>query len=434
MDKLLKILRLFKERILKPIVIELFNKKNIIELKVTSLVLPFIHKLYIRQLKNKEKINVTFIAMSLSMWRYQRLYELLNRHPRFNVSLVLLPCRAYSLEQQEEDISKLKTYFDSKQILYYVGGERTSLDIKKELSPDILFYPQPYRGLFSKKDDYLTFKYRLLCYYPYAFWTATKSWSYNKALHNYAWKLFYSTELHLNEAKKYAYNKGKNVEVVGYPNADDFLFRSHNDVWKPQPTKKKRIIWAPHFTIFSGGLLNQSNFLWMADFMLMVLEKYASSIQFAFKPHPRLKTELYKHEDWGKEKTDKYYSLWENNSSSQLETGDFVDLFMTSDAMIHDSASFSVEYHYSRNPVMYIATNFEEQLSEKGEFGKLALLQHYVGGGQEDIINFIESVVIKGEDTMKESRKSFYNNYLLPPNGKSVAENTYDIFLKYFCK
>ena len=142
---------------------------------------------------------------------------------------------------------------------------------------------------------------------------------------------------------------------------------------------------------------------------------------------------MYKHEDWGKDKATRYYSEWEKRENTQLEEGEFIDLFMTSDAMIHDSGSFCVEYHYSGKPVMYIANNFEEQLTEKGDFGKTAMRLHYVGKCKEDIINFIENVILRGDDPMKMDREHFYKKYLLPPNGKSVAENTMDVFLKTFC-
>ena len=38
---------------------------------------------------------------------------------------------------------------------------------------------------------------------------------------------------------------------------------------------------------------------------------------------------------------------------------------------------------------------------------------------------FLENVVLGGNDPMKEQRLAFYNQYLLPPGGKSVAENIY---------
>ena len=119
--------------------------------------------------------------------------------------------------------------------------------------------------------------------------------------------------------------------------------------------------------------------------------------------------------------------------NTQLDTGEFVDLFMTSDAMIHDCGSFCVEYHYSGNPVMYIADNFEEQVAEMADFGKLAMQQHYVGRNKQDIINFIENTVIGGIDPMKPSRAEFVQEYLVPPNGKSVVQNTMDILLKELC-
>lgn len=387
------------------------------------------------RLRHKKQINVTFIAISLSMWRYQHLYELLSKHPRFNASILILPCIQWTKKQQDKDRSELIKFFQGKGIKPILGvkDDGTHIDPKNELKPDILFYPQPYIGNFHEEFDILNFFDRLLCYYPYAFWCSKDYWSYDLPFHNKAWKLFYSTELHKKDARQYAFNKGRNVEIVGYPNADNFLFRKHTDVWHPQSTYKKRIIWAPHFTIFPGGFLTQSNFLWMAEFMLKLAEKYLDSVQIAFKPHPRLFTELCKHADWGEEKASAYYHEWENMANTQLETGDFVDLFMTSDAMIHDSGSFCVEYHYSGNPVMYIADNFEEQVAEKGEFGQLAMRQHYVGKTEEDIINFIEDVVLAGNDPMKQGREEFVKQYLLPPNGKTVAENTMDVLLKAFC-
>lgn len=407
--------------------VDIYNKVQF------RIIYPLYQQGLVRCLKHKNKINIVFIASSLSMWRYQNIYKLLSEHPRFKVSIVILPFPTYSKDQQKNDVIALKNHFDSFGIQYFIGDPTSTSNILKNLGPDILFYPQPYKDQYNSQYDYHHFRNRLLCYYPYAFWMSANDWSYNMPLHNYAWKLFYSTALHRKDAQTFAYNKGCNVEVVGYPNADNFLLKEHCDVWKPQTKYKKRIIWAPHFTIFSRSWGTQSNFLWMADFMLELTERYSDNIQFAFKPHPRLLSELYKHDDWGKDKAIHYYKEWEKRENTQLEEGEFIDLFMTSNAMIHDSGSFCVEYHYSGNPVMYIADNFEQQLIDKGEFGKLAMRQHYVGKCKEDIINFIENVILQDIDPMKQGREDFYQKYLLPPNGKSVAENTLDVFLKAFC-
>lgn len=384
-------------------------------------------KTLLSKIQKKDKISIVFFAMNLPMWRYQTLYEALSKYPRFNVHVVLSPCISFSKEQQRKDMELLKSFFNKKGIGYidYNFNDNIPYDVRRLLNPDILFYPQPSFNLLNKEHDSSTFKNKLLCYYPYAFWTALSDWSYDKPFHNIAWKLYYSTDLHKKDAMNIAHNKGKNVVVVGYPNADNFLYTPIVDVWKPQKNRKKRLIWAPHFTIIKErSLVAHSNFLWMAYFMLDIAKRYSDKIQIAFKPHPRLLTELYMHPDWGKEKADAYYERWKNLENGQLDDGEFKDLFMTSDGMIHDSGSFTVEYHYSLKPVMYITKDKDTYANTLSEFGKLALDAHYFGKSEKDIISFIEHRILEGDDNMYPIRKQFYDQYLLPPNGKSVTENT----------
>ena len=165
----------------------------------------------------------------------------------------------------------------------------------------------------------------------------------------------------------------------------------------------------------------------MADTMLEIAQNYKDKIQIVFKPHPRLMTELYAHLDWGKEKTDRFYHLWDTMPNTKVETGNYIDLFMTSDAMIHDCGSFSVEYLYSKNPVMFMTNGEKEYRQELNGLGNGALDQHYIGTDTAAIYRFIDDVVIGGNDTMKEQRNKFVNDILLPPNSKSVVENTMDV-------
>ena len=393
----------------------------------------FKQKRFLSQIRNKEEISVVFFAMNLAMWRYQSLYEAMIKNPIFKVYIVLSPCISFSKEQQYKDIEKIREYFSKQSIPYidYDFNKQNIFDVKKILNPDLVFYPQPYPFLLSKEHDSRNFQDKLLCYYPYAFWTAYSPWSYNEYFHNIAWKLYYSTDFHKKDAIHFAYNKGKNVVVVGYPNADNFIFKLSKNVWKSQLKPKKRIIWAPHFTISKErSFVVHSSFLWMADFMIEIAQKYAGEIQIAFKPHPRLLTELYAHPDWGKEKADAYYRIWSEMPNGQLEDGEFKDLFMTSDGMIHDSSSFTVEYHYSLKPVMYIQENLKAYADTLSEFGKFALDAHYSGKSKQDIIDFVENNILKGIDPMYSKRKQFYDRFLLPPNNKSVAENTLDDILK----
>lgn len=384
--------------------------------------------IHLRNVKKKKHINVVFFASNVSMWRYQHLYELMSKHERFNVYVLLTPFLTYSKEEKEKDINELKKYFDAKKVKYI---EADSCNIEKDIDPDILFYPQFYFGILNKKYDAKKFRNRLLCAYPYTFNNIYSSHFYNNTFLNAAWKLFYPTQSILNEAKQLAFNKGRNIVITGYPNADDFLSSQETDMWKVQTKRKKRIIWAPHFTITQGiSPLYFSTFLEFNTLMQSLAIKYADTIQFAFKPHPRLLTELYNNKEWGKKKTDEYYSWWDNQENTQLETGNFINLFKTSDALIHDSASFSIEYFYTKKPAMYLCRDIEEIKKTKNEIGKAALDVHYIGKKEEDIVKFIEEVVLKDDDPMQKQRVDFFSKNLLPPNGKTVAQNTMDEILK----
>ncbi len=386
------------------------------------------HKRLEEQLKGRKQLNVVFMALDVALWRYQSIYELMVADERFNPTVVLTPCM---VRDAESDLRGLRKFFDERNIPYIdYDSKKGPVDIRKELRPDIIFYTQPYEYLLIPEYDCRHFYDLLLCYMPYGFWSSTGKLSYNLHFHNMAWRLYYSTSLHLQEAQKVATNHGRNVRVVGYANTDDYLKGHYEQVWKTvaDGVKRKRVIWAPHFSIIpaNSAFPPRGNFLWLADMMLKFAKEYADRIQIAFKPHPALLNQLYQHPDWGKERADAYYEQWRTMENTQLETGQFVDLFMTSDAMIHDSGSFAVEYHYSRKPVMFVTHDKKSVYSTLSEFGYKAYDLHYFGQNEADVRHFIDDVVLGGNDPLRLQREQFYHDYLLPPGGKSVAQNVMD--------
>lgn len=355
------------------------------------------------------------------MWRYQGIYELMKKDDRFHVNIILVPFKDFSQEQQTNSISKLRSYFDKINISYIDSTLGNFLI--EDLQPDIMFYVQPYGSEYISKYNSLNFTDRLLCYLPYGVGTVHTEWTLNTRFLNLAYRLFYDTAVFRDEARKYCYNRGKNVEIVGNVNSDRFLNAEHEDVWKPQDKAKKKIIWAPHFSIEKEFELHRGSFLWLYDVMLQIATDYKQKVQIAFKPHPRLKSVLYDFPEWGKERTDRYYELWNEMENTQLEEGDFVDLFMTSDAMIHDSGSFIVEYHYSLKPVLFTTKVWQENISILNDFGKQALSVHYIADSCKGVRDFIDNIVLKGVDPMYIKRKNFFDSHLLPPIGKTVASN-----------
>ena len=141
--------------------------------------------------------------------------------------------------------------------------------------------------------------------------------------------------------------------------------------------------------------------------MIEMTRKYEDKVFFVFKPHPLLRNRL--NLLWGKEKTDAYYHLWDTMQNASINEGDYIDLFLESDAMIHDSGSFLTEYLYAHKPVMRTMNDVDPKTM-------------YKAYNEQDIEKFIQNV-IDGVDPMKEVREKFYQERLLPPYGKLASEN-----------
>ncbi len=424
-----------KEILKKIIPIRLRNKIQSINLG--DILFIYFYRLKINSIRKKisqyEKVKVIFIVMDVAMWKYEGLYQLMVNHPRFDPVILIAPRINQNEEGLKLDSLKMIVYFKQKNYKIVEGYDfekKCWYDVKENIRPNIVFYTQPYNSsAVDEKYSIRNFKNVLFCYIPYYFLIISRKWAYDSLLQNIAWKLFYPTNFHIETAKSLAKNKGVNVCVTGYPIADEILDlkRDISNPWKNKNPKVKRIIWAPHHSILEEGSLKFSNFLNNYQTMFDLAEKYKDQIHIAFKPHPFLLSNLYNHTNWGKEKADFYYEKWQKISNGQLETGGYVDLMLTSDAMIHDSVSFTVEYLYTKKPVFYLTKkNHTENLCN---FGKIAFDQHYKGSNNEEIESFILDVVLGDNDVRLEARKMFFNDYLLPPNDRLVAENVFNEIL-----
>lgn len=391
-------------------------------------------KLRLGKIYSKRKVNILFIASSLSIWKYEQLLQVLKRDTRFNISIILHPFNSYSKEAKQESIEQLKSHFNNYGVNVgnaYIRG----FDWGKYFStvdPDIMFYPMPYEGIYPEQLEYKNHMDKLIGYIPYGIGPAKGGLFFNTIFHNVVWRIYVATPLHKLMAKKESINRGENVIAVGESNSIRFQDASAYYPWKCKDKNVKRIIWAPHYSIMDGHAFHRVSFLWLSEFMLNLAHKYDGKIQIAFKPHPKLKTLMYEHPDWGKEKTDRYYSEWCNGKYTLLEEGAYNELFATSDAMIHDSCSFIGEYMYTTKPVLFTSKNIECVQDECNEFGNACLALHYHASTTDEIVKFVNDVLLNGNDEMKDARKDFFNNELSFNDGLDAAERIYRDLLTEF--
>ena len=361
------------------------------------------------------------------MWRFQLLYERLRKDTRFETVIVVYPFPG-APEVQDKDMAELLDFFSRKGIPVLNLHKRPNPGkcLREVVNPDLIFYSQQYNNLYGNDLDNKFFLDKLIAYIPYAMVVFQEAWLDRNTLNEIAWRMFFPSESMKQQAIKIQYNKGYNIRVTGDPMLDFFKSPMEKTTWKKQVLTKKKIIWAPHFSLQKDSLLHHNSFSWLHNLMLEIADYYKDQLQFSFKPHPRLLKSLYEMPDWGKEKADAYFQAWDEGENTQLDTGLYIDLFKGSDAMIHDCGSFTAEYLLTGNPVLFTTKDFEAVFAQLNQMGQEAIQAHYISDSKTQIINFIEKIVLEGQDPLKEKRDAFYKKYLCLPSGKSVAENIYN--------
>lgn len=386
----------------------------------------------VEALSRKPRIRVLFWAMHPAYWRADSLYRAMREHPRFEPLIVVCGSVERGREAMLRDTEEMARHLERQGLpflrVYDPQTDRWA-NLRHEFDPDLLLYAKPYTGLLPRAYEFDRFLDKLFLYLPYGIQTTNLPELCDTRYSRLSWMQFYETPL----VFKHSPILERNTRITGSPKADAFLRRAQEgpaSPWKPQagPTEAKRVIWAPHHSI-GGGSLAYSNFLLVADDFLALAQRMAGQVQFAFKPHPLLRTTLYAHKDWGRERTDAYYRAWAEAPNLQFEDGDYVDLFLTSDALIHDCGSFTVEYLMTCHPALYLAKSHHEDTLNG--FGREAFALHYQGSTMADVEHFLRDTVLGGDDPLAARRKAFFRNHLMPPHGRTAAENMIHEILKF---
>lgn len=386
----------------------------------------------LKRLAGKHDVyNVVFFLEQASLWKYHHLYDLMEKSSRFNPIIVICP---NVLKSRKDMIASMhKTYSEMKKNGYNVmlgyNEDKDEYINVRALSPHIIFFTSPWEGYMHSTFHVKHYSDILTCYMNYGWATTPHKWSFVTHVSLKSWRYFQECQDYNRLLKQWV--SVRNAVVTGYPMYDDFLLSKETGKdWKINDNNVKRVIYAPHHSIplIADGILALSTFLIYFDIMLEIAEQYKEKIQFVFKPHPLLKPHLYQHPEWGIEKTDAYYKKWEEGVNTSLVNGGYVDLFKSSDAMIHDCSSFTMEYLYTKKPVLFLANIGHD--NQANEVALRAYDAHYKAKTKEEICAFLDNVVLNGIDPKQQERESFYNDVLLPPNGCTASENILNEIIK----
>lgn len=370
----------------------------------------------LKKIKIKKLLRAAFVVTYYKVWKTDALYNALTEDKEFEAIILICPHVSLSSEEMIDELERAYHYFESKgfnvlSMWDKVAGRWIEFD---SLDIDLAIFTFPYKITLTQYHEDI-FKNYISFYIPYYFGVAAShnyDRMYNLPLHNYMHRIFHATNLCVEDAIKYSSNKGVNVSLTGHPCLEPLILKSESaHKWKPQARNKKKIIFAPHQSIDDTAFIPLSTFLETAEVIKDLAIKYKDSIFWSFKPHPYLKTMLYKNPGWGQEKTESYYSFWESSEFSQYDEGDYVDLFKESDAIIHDCGSFIFEYLLVNKPCAFLNLRGGAQVDILNDIGKEALESYSLIKCVDDIEVFVKSVA-NGTAMIKSEHKDFISRNL----------------------
>ncbi len=166
---------------------------------------------------------------------------------------------------------------------------------------------------------------------------------------------------------------------------------------------------------------------------LMGLLDEFPDIDFCFKPHPELRNRIRQLDNFGTdigmtlEDYEKYLVDWEGHANgSVMHEGNYINLFMESDALLTDCGSFIAEYLLSGHPCIYML-NPEKNMDlpkNYNELGVKILSTYYLCASWEEIYDSFVEVVVRGKDTQKEAREKVASSEFVNVGaaGKFIAD------------
>lgn len=379
-------------------------------------------------LRRSECMGVVFQVDTFAKWKADSLLRLMKEHPRFEPIIRYVPYCGVM------DATEARNHALIQQYAAEIGVPCLEFESYETLPEgcraDVVFVSEPYdSGVFCAPENKGLTK-RGVCYIPYGFYTIGTKENLDQILNNAALFNLYENEATHRLAAGLMLNGGSNIALTGHTMADAFLYSetAHRPAWKDCGKPLKKVIWAPHWTVCGAdNWFACGNFIELAAAMLQLAEKYSGEIQFAFKPHPKLFATLCALPEWGEEKTAAYYKQWAEMPNTQMEVGTYAALFMQSDAIVHDSSSFIVEYMFADKPAFFIRKGKGYQGYSNMAFE--ALKCYHKGASVDEIEQFLQDCVLGNADPYAEVRREYRRRYLIPPHGVSAAQNVIDCLL-----
>jgi hypothetical protein len=383
------------------------------------------------RIQRGEPLRVTFLVNDRSKWNGTPLVEeMRGRGWDVGIALCLTDARGLDAAGRHESYTTEREFFsriDPELQDLYVPETDNEVPIET-LDTDVIFYQQPW-GM--KSFPRRMAGRALNAYMHYGFiMMANHGMHYNiGTFHSYLWRYFTQTEEHRLMHLAHDPSAHDRLVVTGYPKLDayraiDPTERIDHPLWGPAEREAIRVIFAPHHSLGKDNL-RMSTFRWTAAPMLALAREHPE-VRWVYKPHPTLKHSVVKNSVMSRDEYRAYEASWgELPNAAVYDSGEYFDLFRSSDVLVTDCGSFLAEYLPTGNPIIWLV--------QEGSIGLNPVGQALAAGFYEvrDIETFqawFASVVLRGEDPLaavraKGARTLFPTVGTAPSSSVAVADH-----------
>jgi hypothetical protein len=291
----------------------------------------------------------------------------------------------------------------------------------KNFNLDIVFFQQPWDADYNSSIARVATS-ALTCYSPYCFHMMCSEYDYLERFHRLLWKYFVESEQHVMSYKD-RFNAG-NCAATGSTHFDEYLIKSKPiaNLWKDDSGKKKRIVYAPHFTFNASHMV--ATFHKNGQAILNLASMYPDTT-WAIRPHPNFEAHVIGNGIMTRDELECYYEEWEKYGII-FKTEDYFDLFKTSDCLITDCISFLADYLPTGNPVFHLRS--EAQAVDFSDFGKDIINTYYQIHTNAELDRLFSRVMVDGDDFMKEKRIAQIKKLGIE-NGQCASRQIFDHIL-----
>lgn len=368
-----------------------------------------------KKINRKKNKSIRIMMAFCGEWCATEIYNYFDEKG-MDIAVVLTPYFNSGQENLKKEYIRNREFCEARGFRYIDAFDTETWEFKgdiRNVQGDVVVYVKPWMAHYAEQTSLYNMPLSSIsCYIPYGFMLSKgETFQFNQRCHNMFTHIYCESEIHRQMYKEYCDIGNSHVEFSGYPKMDPFVVdkaTSDKDIWKglSDHSQKTKIIYSPHWNFQDGYATFMDNGL----AILQYAEAHSDTTSWIYKPHPHLEGELISRGYMSASEYQDYVDRWRNLPNGKVYlSGDYTDLFRSSDCIINDSISFIAEYMYTHKPMLLL----QNESVEYNSFGQKSIENVYTcrGSDIECIVKFIENVRC-GNDKMKLKREQFFDTNL----------------------